>query len=130
MKRLFVLPVLLLTLVTGKTAFSNTQQEDEFLLTCEMSGGSKTHFVLNPKTQKAKYLNSNDMEVGELTTNEHKYVLHFPEVKDKRYEMVIQVNRYSGKLDWEHGIPPFGSFNAKNIFRSGTCVKGKNKPQF
>jgi hypothetical protein len=45
-----------------------------------------------------------------------------------RYEILVRINRHSRKIEWEHGEPPFGEMNPKNVFSLGVCSQeGKKK---
>ena len=66
---------------------------------------------------------------GKLTTTENSYVLRFPKTKT-RYETLVRINKYSGKIEWEHGEPPFGELNIKNVSFVGVCSQGKNIKRF
>ena len=72
---------------------------------------------------------SNNVVDGKLTTTENSYILHFPKTK-KRYETLVMINRYSGKIEWEHGEPTLGEWNSKTVYISGVCSQGKNIKRF
>ena len=114
----------LLTLLTCLFLLSPTVvmgeevKDEEILIVCTMGKGDtdKRYFVINKSRSIAKFMNDSENVVnGKLTTTENSYVLHFPGTKT-RYEALHRINRYSGRIEWEHGEPPFGEFNMKNIF--------------
>jgi hypothetical protein len=95
-----------------------------------MADGGKLYFSVIPDGHKVKFMTTDEMRVGEVSVRENNYVLHFPRIKDEQWEIVIMVSRYSGEIIWEHGRPPFGKLDPKNVHRSGKCEKGENKSQF
>ena len=132
MKRILA-PILLVVFLFPSLAMGETKKlaKEEFLLICQIgkNGDDETYFVINPQLRIAKFMNPEVVVIGSLTTLENNYVLHFAKTQN-RYETLVKINRYSGKLAWEHGQPPFGEENIKNIFRSGVCSKDKNITRF
>ena len=108
---------------------SEEVKDEGISIVCMMGKGTedKRHFVINEIGSIAKYMNLTNVLNGKLTTTENSYVLHFPKTKT-RYEILVRINRYSGKIEWEHGEPPFGEMNPKNVFSLGVCsLEGKKK---
>jgi hypothetical protein len=105
--------------------------DEEILIVCTMSDDStdKRYFLINKSRSIAKFMNADDVHYGKLTTTENAYILHFPKTK-KRWEALHTINRYSGKLEWEHGDPPFGRLLSDNVFRLGVCSEGKDVKRF
>jgi hypothetical protein len=110
---------------------SEELKDEEISIVCMMGKGTEDerHFVINEIGSIAKYMNLTNVLNGKLTTTENSYVLHFPKTKTKtRHEILVRINRYSGKIEWEHGEPPFGEMNPKNVFSLGVCSQeGKKK---
>ena len=104
--------------------------DNEILLVCTMENKEEVHyFVLNERDRVVKDVGRHIMRVGELTTTENTFIVHLPRT-EKTYEMRHTINRYSGILDWEHGVPPFGEQADHNIYRKGVCSEGKNIKKF
>ena len=120
-----------LFILSPTVVMSETVQDEEILIVCTVGkeGTRKRYFVINRSRSIAKFMNSSKVVNGKLTTTENSYVLHFPKTKT-RYETLVRVNRYSGEMEWEHGEPPFGEFNLKNVVSAGVCSQGKNIKRF
>ena len=131
MKR-FLAPILLLTcfiFLSPNVLMSKEVKDEEILIVCTMGKGNedKRYFVINKTGSIAKFMNLKNVHNGKLTTTDNSYVLHFQKTKT-RSEIVVIINRYSGKIEWEHGEPPFGEMNPKNFFSLGVCSQeGKKK---
>ena len=107
-------------------------EDEEVLLVCTGagSGADKSYFVINQNESSAEFMNPSEHVVqGKLRATKNAFVLHFPKTKT-RYETLVTVNRYSGKMEWEHGEPPFGELFSQNVFRLGVCTQGKNIKRF
>ena len=121
---------LMTNVIIGTVALSSTDENNELMLDCERpSGGPKQVFVLFPEQGQARFVSTDPAVTGILTVNEHKYVLHFPSTEE-RYETVVNVNRYTGEMEFEAGEPPFGELNSKNIFWTGNCESGRHERRF
>jgi len=96
------------------------------IFACKMNNGEELHLIFTANTDKADMVLSDYHVSGELKVKEHHYYFFFPKT-NKRYETHLIVNRYSGKLSWEHGSPPFGALSKDNIHLSGTCNKSEAK---
>jgi hypothetical protein len=115
--------LLLFSLLYLTCGISNAANE---MFTCKMNNGDELHLIFTTNTNKADMVLSDYHVSGNLKVEEHHYYFIFPKT-NKRYETHITVNRYSGKLSWEHGSPPFGSLSTDNIHLSGTCNKSEAK---
>ena len=113
-------------LIFTNTAFA----EEEILLTCTVTKSNKYYFVINKTKLTSKFMNvSKDVLNGKLSINENTYILHFPKTR-KRYETIVIINRYSGKMNYEFGDPPFGEFNLNNVVNQGNCSIDPNVRKF
>ena len=113
-------------LIFTNTAFA----EEEILLTCTVTKSNKYYFVINKTKLTSKFMNvSKDVLNGKLSINENTYILHFPKTR-KRYETFVMINRYSGKMHYEFGDPPFGEFNLNNVVNQGNCSIDPNVRKF
>ena len=71
--------------------------------------------------------------IGKLTETVNSYILQFPEISTKsvnRYETQVRINRYSGKMQYEVGTPPFNEYNERNRLIIGECSQSKNVKKF
>lgn len=120
-----------LFVLVSNAVMSDEAKDAEILIVCTMEKRNmdKKYFVINKSESIAKFMNPTNAVKGKLTTTENSYVLHFPKTP-KRYETIVKINRYSGQVEWEHGEPPFGEFNLKNIAMAGVCSQGKNIKRF
>lgn len=127
------LAAVLLGLLPGQSWAKGAPEEDEdneVMLVCAMERGwSDLYLRINKDEGIAQIVNFTDAPAGELTTNDTDYVLHFPK-KDLRWEAVMTVNRYSGEVVWEYGIPPFGVASPDNVLRRGACEQKKALKKF
>jgi hypothetical protein len=129
MKKLLALSVMIWSWAIIPT-LSYAKSADEFLLTCVAAKDSHAfYFVVMPNEGVVKMMRKEPV-IGTLSVSERGYTLHFPAIENKRYEAIVEINRYSGEFTWEHGHKPFGKFSDKNYYQSGMCEKGKNKPKF
>ena len=122
MSKFFRLP-LLFSMLYLTCGISNAANE---MFVCNMSNGEELHLIFTTNTSKADMVLSAYHVSGKLEVKEHHYYFVFPKAND-RYETHITVNRYSGRLSWEHGSPPFGSLSINNIHLSGACSKSEAK---
>jgi len=111
------------SLLYSTCGISNAASE---MLACNMNNGDELHLIFTANTNKADMVLSDYHVSGNLKVKEHHYYFIFPKT-NKRYETHITINRYSGKLSWEHGSPPFGSLSVDNIHLSGACNKSEAK---
>ncbi|MDC1357730.1 hypothetical protein N8310_09105 [Pseudomonadota bacterium] len=121
--------VTLFTMLLCKT--SSAFADDEILLICTSTKyAAKYYFVINKSESVAKVMDvfPNSI-VGKLTETENSYVLHFPKSK-KRYETHVVIYRYSGKMEYQVGTPPFMEYNEKNRLILGKCSLKKNVKKF
>ena len=102
--------------------------ESDIMLVCEGSAG-EFYFVLQPDQGKAQFVNKDPMVAGQLIVRENVYVMKFPATK-RRWETWVRVNRYSGKMEFEAGKPPFFTTNFDNIFSLGKCQQTLAKKLF
>ena len=132
MKKLTLTLLTCLIFLSPNVVMGEEVKDEEILIVCTMGKGDtdKRYFVINKSGSIAKFMNASKNVVnGKLTTTENSYVLHFPKTKT-RYETLVRINRYSGQIEWEHGEPPFGEFNLKNVVSAGVCSQGKNIKRF
>ena len=118
-----------LALIVVLFAYGGTVSAEAFTLDCLFDNGTKSVFILDATEKSAQLITLEGVETGTLQTDEHQYQLQFPK-SEHRWEVYVRIERYSGKLSWEHGEPPFGKFSTSNVFRSGKCEKIANKPKF
>jgi len=116
-----LIAISLLFLVSGNSYASNQ------IFACKLESSYELHLVFSQTTKKAELISDSSHSVGSLKFNEHHYFFIFPKT-ETRYEIRAIVNRYSGKLTWEIGAPPFGESSSKNIHSSGKCkISGNTK---
>ena len=113
MKDIFVLLVILFGLPI-------TAQSKELAMTCNMQGGSRVFIVIFPETLESELVYKKTVINGLLTVEDNFFNFVYPPASS-RYEIRISVNRRTGALMWEHGTPPFGAFNRRNVHRKGHC---------
>jgi len=118
-----------LALIVVLFAYGGTVSAEALTLECLFGDSTKTVFILDVTEMSAQLVTLEEVVTGTLQTDEHRYQLQFPKSED-RWEVHVRIERYSGKLSWEHGEPPFGKFSTSNVFRSGKCEKIANKPKF
>ena len=113
---------------------SSVFADDEILLICTSTKSAKYHFVINKTKSIAKVMDvSTNPIVGKFTETENAYILLFPKISTKsvnRYETHVVINRYSGKMEYEVGTPPFNEYNYKNLYILGECSLHKNVKKF
>jgi hypothetical protein len=93
-------------------------------LQCDMAGGGVTNLQLSSASSVARLVINDAVVDGTVQITEHHYRFVFPKSL-QRYETRIAINRLTGELFWEHGVPPFGEANLENMTRSGTCKNRK-----
>lgn len=120
MKRLALIAVLF--------TFGSNASAETVTLECLFGDNSKSVFILDVTEESAQFVALEGVETGTLQTDDNRYQLQFAK-SEHRWETYIRIERYSGKLSWEHGKPPFGKFSKDNVFRSGECEKIANKPK-
>ncbi len=103
--------------------------ESDIMLVGERSGGGEWYFVLQPDQGKAQFVDPDPMVVGQLIVRENVYVMKFPATKS-RWETWVRVNRYSGKMEFEAGKPPFFARNFDNVLSLGKCRQTLAKKLF
>lgn len=108
--------------------------EDEILLICSNKKSYKYYFVINKSQSIAKVVDVLTKPIiGKLTETVNSYILQFPEISTKsvnRYETQVRINRYSGKMEYEVGTPPFNEYNERNRLIIGECSQSKNVKKF
>jgi len=113
---------------------SSVFADDEILLICTSTQSVKHHFLINKTKSIAKVMDvSISPIVGKFTETENAYILLFPKISTKnvnRYETHVVINRYSGKMEYEIGTPPFREYNVTNRLIWGDCSIRKNVKKF
>lgn len=92
---------------------------DDLMLVCNMEWGDD-YFILQPAKGKARRVDIDPAWESELEVSENTYIMRFPKT-NKRLEIWIKVNRYTGELVQEQGAPPFFEIRKKNMRYTGTC---------
>jgi len=117
--------------ITGLFTFAGQKSlADDLSLVCKSRGGPEgSHFLINTETMVAERIDLNPPIIGRLSVTENFYEMNFDQTST-HYALHIEINRYSGQFEWEHGTPPFGEFSEKNILRTGICEKGKASKKF
>jgi len=118
-----------IALIVVLFVYGGTVSAETLTLECLFDHGTKSVFILDATEKSAQLVKLEEVVAGTLQTDEHHYQLQFPK-SEHRWEVHVQIERYSGKLSWEHGEPPFGKLSADNVFRFGKCEKIANKPKF
>tara|TARA_B100001057_G_scaffold315660_1_gene315807 strand:+ start:323 stop:703 length:381 start_codon:yes stop_codon:yes gene_type:complete len=110
---------------------SSVFADDEILLICTSTKyAAKYYFVINKSKSVAKVMDVFPNPIlGKLTETENSYILLFPKSK-KRYETHVVIYRYSGKMEYQVGTPPFTEYNEKNRLILGKCSLNKNVKKF
>ena len=87
--------------------------------------------MLYPADAEARLVTagSGELVIGDLAVEQHQYTLTFPKTEN-RYETHVVVNRYSGRMEFEAGVEPFGELSSKNIFWTGSCEKREHERKF
>jgi hypothetical protein len=69
------------------------------------------------------------VQTGTLKEASNAYLMFFPETQVMMNSRYI-INRYTGKIEWEFGNPPWGEGKMHNIVRSGLCSPIEDKKVF
>lgn len=101
----------------------------ELLLHCTSNGGVGNYFLLNPERNTVERVDMEPSISGDLKVSENFYILSF-KGSETTWPLRVEVNRYSGKFEWEHGNDEFGQFSMENVFRVGVCAKEKAEKKF
>ena len=95
---------------------------------CRLEENSVVHIVFDAETGDALMVLMRRTGDGKVSATDTHYSFIFPDT-DTTYEIRLRVNRFSGKILWEHGTAPFFANirNTDNVHRSGFCIRGPNE---
>lgn len=102
---------------------SATLSAEETMLQCDFAdGGLFFHLRINADGESVLFLASaTTTRNGVVETTKDHYQIVLPELS-QFYEARININRYSGEMNYEIGHPPFTS-NPDNVVIEGICKK-------
>lgn len=111
-------------------AFSGSAFAGELTLSCEKCPIVHFYFVFDDSSDSVKQFFSNTAKIryGKYEKTDTNYKFHFPK-GEGFYETRVFIDRFSGKMNWESGSPPFGA-NLNNSYLKAQCKKILNKPLF
>lgn len=113
-KSIFVILIIMLI------GFQTTLQSQDLAMTCNMQYGGRIFIAIIPETMESDLAYNGALIRGSMMVGTHLFHFVYP-ASDNRYEIRISVNRRSGDLFWEHGNPPFGASNRRNVHKRGLC---------
>jgi len=123
MKKMPALLLLLPTLVFGA-------DENMFTLACSRTSDSVNQtFLIDITNNKGHRIDIYPQNEGVLTISESFYKISFPE-SENRWASEEIFNRFTGEWSHEHGTPPFGELDDRNVFYKGNCIKSEVLQQF
>lgn len=99
-------------------------------LSCKIENSNNImHLIIDDSNNTVikTYADDPFISKGKVIITKSHYVTNFP-MSDRKYEIEIIIDRYSGNLSWEHGEPPFRQSSPENIRQRGKCIKIANEP--
>ena len=102
----------------------------EMQISCAIDGHD--HFfiyILDLEKLIAKQVDTVPAHQGKLKILENLYIVTLPKTST-RWANNSLINRYSGDLEVELGMPPFGEYKEGNWFLTGQCKKSNSKKLF
>ena len=110
--------------------FSESVCAEVTTLSCKIGKSNNIMYLIiddSNNTVIKTYVDDPFVSKGKVVITKSHYVTSFP-MSERRYEIEIIIDRYSGNLSWEHGEPLFSQSSPENIRQRGKCTKIANEP--